>query len=215
MSIMKRLLLILILLLPQLLAAQTADRIPANSAGRRTGREYAIRTVDRNSLGLDTLRRLDAMGGELITLRGDGREGSVVLEVAGFGLTLGRAPETDSQADLVMRSGRVKLYFFNSGEFGFTKLVGVDYGGYAPEEKGFLDQKLGNSFHCAASVMQVQVALNKSRTLYFATDLRFAVDNYRLAWRWTNPPTNRNSSLRRWEFRSGLSTSRSNIFRPR
>ena len=48
---MKRLLLILILLLPQLLAAQsadrsaaqTADRIPANSAGRRTGREYAIR----------------------------------------------------------------------------------------------------------------------------------------------------------------------------
>lgn len=55
---MKRLLLILILLLPQLLAAQsadrtavqsvdrtaaqTADRIPANSAGRRTGREYAI-----------------------------------------------------------------------------------------------------------------------------------------------------------------------------
>ena len=178
---MKRLLLILILLLPQLLAAQTADRIPANSAGRRTGREYAIRTVDRDSLGLDTLRRLDAMGGELMSLRGDGREGSVVLEVAGFGLTLGRAPETDSQADLVMRSGRVKLYFFNSGEFGFTKLVGVDYGGYAPEEKGFLDQKLGNSFHCAASVMQVQVALNKSRTLYFATDLRFAVDNYRLA----------------------------------
>ena len=172
---MKRLLLILILLLPQLLAAQsadrsaaqTADRIPANSAGRRTGREYAIRTVDRDSLGLDTLRRLDAMGGELMSLRGDGREGSVVLEVAGFGLTLGRAPETDSQADLVMRSGRVKLYFFNSGEFGFTKLVGVDYGGYAPEEKGFLDQKLGNSFHCAASVMQVQVALNKSRTLYF------------------------------------------------
>lgn len=67
MSIMKRLLLILILLLPQLLAAQsadrsavqsvdrtaaqTADRIPANSAGRRTGREYAIRTVDRDSLG--------------------------------------------------------------------------------------------------------------------------------------------------------------------
>ena len=134
---MKRLLLILILLLPQLLAAQsadrtavqsvdrtavqsvdrtaaqTADRIPANSAGRRTGREYAIETVDRDSLGLDTLRRLDAMGGELMTLRGDGREGSVVLEVAGFGLTLGRAPETDSQADLVMRSGRVKLYFFN------------------------------------------------------------------------------------------------------
>ena len=123
---MKRLLLILILLLPQLLAAQLGcavypvHRLDQAVGGRRPGREYAIETVDRDSLGLDTLRRLDAMGGELMTLRGDGREGSVVLEVAGFGLTLGRAPETDSQADLVMRSGRVKLYFFNSGEFGFT-----------------------------------------------------------------------------------------------
>ena len=226
---MKRLLLILILLLPQLLAAQsadrsaaqTADRLPAYSAGCRTGREYAIRTVDRDSLGLDTLRRLDAMGGELMSLRGEGRQDSKVLEVAGFGLTLGRAPETDSQADLVMRSGRVKLYFFNSGEFGFTKLVGVDYGGYAPEEKGFLDQKLGNSFHCAASVMQVQVALNKSGSPSTTTGLRMPESTWATkivgccACRWTNPPTNRNSSLRRWEFRSGLSTSRSNIFRPR
>lgn len=177
---MKRLLLILILLLPQLLAAQSADRALAD---RRAGREYTIETMDRDSLGIDSLRRLDAMGGDLMALRGGGNEGNVVLEVAGFGLTLGRAPEaeTDSEADLVMKSGRVKLYFFNSGEFGFTKLVGVDYGGYAPEEKGFLDQKLGASVHCAASVMQVQVALNKSRTLYFATDLRFAFDNYRLA----------------------------------
>ena len=182
---MKRLLLILILLFPQLLAAQTADRAtdpaPADPAGCRTGREYTIQTVDRDSLGIDTLRRLDGVGSDLMTLRGGGREGNMVLEVAGFGLTLGRAPETDSDADLVIKYGRVKLYFFNSGEFGFTKLVGVDYGGYAPEEKRFLEQKLGDSFHCAASVMQVQVALNKSRTLYFATDLRFALDNYRLA----------------------------------
>lgn len=86
----------------------------------------------------------------------------MVLEVAGFGLTLGRAPETDSQADLVMRSGRVKLYFFNSGEFGFTKLVGVDYGRLCPRRERVSGSETGNSFHCAASVMQVQVALNKT-----------------------------------------------------
>lgn len=77
MSIMKRLLLILILLLPQLLAAQSATGVPCRALtglprrlptgyrpirpAARTGREYAIRTVDRDSLGLDTLRRLDAM----------------------------------------------------------------------------------------------------------------------------------------------------------
>ena len=82
---------------------------------------------------------------------------------------------------MVTRSGRVKLYLFNCGEFGFSQLVGVDYDGYAPEEKGFLDQKLGSSIHVAASVLQVQVALNRNRTLYFATDLNFAVDNYRLS----------------------------------
>lgn len=142
---MKRLLLILILLLPQLLAAQsadrsaaqTADRIPANSAGRRTGREYAIRTVDRDSLGLDTLRRLDAMGGELMSLRGDGREGSVVLEVAGFGLTLGRAPETDSQADLVMRSGRVKLYFLTAANSALRSSSASITAAMPPKRKGF------------------------------------------------------------------------------
>ena len=175
---MKRLLLILILLLPYLLAAQT---VGSPTARRHANRELAITTVDRDSVGIDSLRQLDAMGSDLMTLRGNGRESSVVLEVAGFGLTLGRAPEEEYDADMVMKAGRVKLYFFNSGEFGFTKLTGVDYGGYTPEQKGFLDQKLGESVHCAASVMQVQVALNKSRTLYFATDLHFAVDNFRLS----------------------------------
>lgn len=100
-----------------------------------------------------------------MALRGAGREGNVILEVAGFGITLGRAPEPE-YADVVTRSGRVKLYLFNCGEFGFSQLVGVDYDGYAPEEKGFLDQKLGSSIHVAASVLQVQVALNRNRTFY-------------------------------------------------
>ena len=170
-------LLLLFALLPA--AAQHTDSM--RYYRRADGRRLNVETVSRDSVGIDTLRRIDAMDSGLVTLREGGNDGSVVLEVAGFGLTLGRAPETDSDADLVIKYGRVKLYFFNSGEFGFTKLVGVDYGGYAPEEKGFLEQKLGDSFHCAASVMQVQVALNESRTLYFATDLRFALDNYRLA----------------------------------
>lgn len=174
---MKRLLLVLILLLPQLLAAQTEGKSPAFRAETQG---LPIRTMDRDSLGIDTLQRIDGMGSELMALRGADREGNVVLEVAGFGITLGRAPEQDD-ADVVTKSGRVKLYLFNSGEFGFTKLVGVDYSGYAADEKGFLDQKLGSSVHVAASALQVQVALNRSRTLFFATDLNFSVDNYRLS----------------------------------
>ena len=174
---MKRLLLALILLLPRLVSAQTEGELRVQRGGTC---ERPVMAMNRDSLGLDTLRRIDTVGNDLMALRGAGREGNVILEVAGFGITLGRAPEPE-YADVVTRSGRVKLYLFNCGEFGFSQLVGVDYDGYAPEEKGFLDQKLGSSIHVAASVLQVQVALNRNRTFYFATDLNFAVDNYRLS----------------------------------
>lgn len=174
---MKRLLLALILLLPWLVSAQTEGELRVQRGGTC---ERPVMAMNRDSLGLDTLRRIDTVGNDLMALRGADREGNVILEVAGFGITLGRAPEPE-YADVVTRSGSVKLYLFNCGEFGFSQLVGVDYDGYAPEEKGFLDQKLGSSIHVAASVLQVQVALNRNRTLYFATDLNFAVDNYRLS----------------------------------
>ena len=167
----------LILLLPRLVSAQTEGELRVQRGGTC---ERPVMAMNRDSLGLDTLRRIDTVGNDLMALRGAGREGNVILEVAGFGITLGRAPEPE-YADVVTRSGRVKLYLFNCGEFGFSQLVGVDYDGYAPEEKGFLDQKLGSSIHVAASVLQVQVALNRNRTFYFATDLNFAVDNYRLS----------------------------------
>ena len=59
-----------------------------------SGEEPANRPVmamNRDSLGLDTLRRIDTVGNDLMALRGAGREGNVILEVAGFGITLGRA----------------------------------------------------------------------------------------------------------------------------
>lgn len=82
------------------------------------------------------------MGNDLMALRGAGREGNVILEVAGFGITLGRAPEPE-YADVVTRSGRVKLYLFNCGEFGFSQLVGVDYDGYAPKRRVFSTRSWG------------------------------------------------------------------------
>jgi hypothetical protein len=129
---MKRLLLALILLLPRLVSAQTEGELRVQRGGTC---ERPVMAMNRDSLGLDTLRRIDTVGNDLMALRGAGREGNVILEVAGFGITLGRAPEPE-YADVVTRSGRVKLYLFNCGEFGFSQLVGVDYDGYAPEEKG-------------------------------------------------------------------------------
>lgn len=159
---MKRLLLLL-LSFPTVLAAQTPSDAVCPTESR------------------DSLQRLDTTGGDLMTLRGDDREGSVVVEVAGFGLTLGHAPEPQPYADRVMKGGKIRLYVFNSCEFGFTTLTGVDYAGYAPEQHGFLDLEREASLHVAASAIQVEIALNRRRTLFFATDLHVAIDNFRLS----------------------------------
>lgn len=100
---MKRLLLALILLLPWLVSAQTEGELRVQRGGTC---ERPVMAMNRDSLGLDTLRRIDTVGNDLMALRGADREGNVILEVAGFGITLGRAPEPE-YADVVTRSGRV------------------------------------------------------------------------------------------------------------
>ena len=117
---MKRLLLALILLLPWLVSAQTEGELRVQRGGTC---ERPVMAMNRDSLGLDTLRRIDTVGNDLMALRGADREGNVILEVAGFGITLGRAPEPE-YADVVTRSGRVKLYLFNCGDFDPCRSLG-------------------------------------------------------------------------------------------
>ena len=70
-------------------AAQKAD---SACFRRADGKPVAIETVERDSTGIDTLRRIDTVDSDLIRLRDGGRDGNMILEVAGFGLTLGHTP---------------------------------------------------------------------------------------------------------------------------
>ena len=106
-------------------AAQNADSVRFR---RADGTPVTIETVDRDSLGIDTLRRIDTVDNGLVTLRDGGRDGSMVLEVAGFGLRLGHTP----MQKMEVKSPRVWLNLLSDMEFGFTQLTGVDYSGYAP-----------------------------------------------------------------------------------
>ena len=155
-------------------AAQNADSVRFR---RADGKPVTIETVDRDSLGIDTLRRIDTVDNGLVTLRDGGRDGSMVLEVAGFGLRLGHTP----MQKMEVKSPRVWLNLLSDMEFGFTQLTGVDYSGYAPGEAGFLDQRLGPSFHFSFSVMQICLSLNRSRTLSLGLGLQYTLDNIRLA----------------------------------
>ena len=139
-------------------AAQKAD---SACFRRADGKPVAIETVERDSTGIDTLRRIDTVDSDLIRLRDGGRDGNMILEVAGFGLTLGHTP----MQRMELKKPRVWFNAFSNIDLGFTQLVGVDYSGYASGEKGFLDQRLGSSFHFSFSAVQLRLALNRSRSL--------------------------------------------------
>ena len=139
-------------------AAQKAD---SACFRRADGKPVAIETVERDSTGIDTLRRIDTVDSDLIRLHDGGRDGNMILEVAGFGLTLGHTP----MQRMELKKPRVWFNAFSNIELGFTQLVGVDYSGYASGEKGFLDERRGSSFHFSFSAVQLRLALNRSRSL--------------------------------------------------
>lgn len=148
----------------------------------------------------------------------------MILEVAGFGITLGQAAGGEKQQ--VKSYPRVCGLFFDGVELGFNFLTGADYAGYPAEAGDFLDVKGGNSFHFGITPVGLSVALDRKRRFEFSTGLRYTVDNYRLSdnsitlgreggmivpRRWTRRPTSRNSASRRWAFRCSSRSTRSGI----
>ena len=63
---------------------------------------------------------------------------SVVLEVAGFGITLsGLTDERLKQRDSLIRRSRVNLILLGNRETGFNILTGLDYGAYPAGTENF------------------------------------------------------------------------------
>ena len=140
----------------------SAQKSGTDSRRASSGESVAIETITRDSL---------------LTLRSGGRDGSMMLEVAGFGLRLGQTPMQKMETKLAP----FQFKAITDMELGFTQLTGVDYAGYTPQEEGFLDQKLGSSFHFSFSVVQMRLLLNRSRTLSLGLGLQYTLDNIRFA----------------------------------
>lgn len=161
-------------LLATLAAAQTPEPVPARDSAR-------IVTVDRSSLGLDSLQRIDNVETDLVTMRRAPDGEAIVLEVAGFGITLGQGPGQGTRKNKVKSYPRVCGLFFDGVELGFNTLTGLDYAGYPAEAGDFLDVRAGNSFHFGVTPVGLSVDLDRKRQFSFSTGLRYTVDNYRLS----------------------------------
>lgn len=162
----------LFILLAAFASAQTAD-MPAGGDSAR------IATVSRDSLGLDSLQRIGNVESDLVTMRRAADGEAIVLEVAGFGITLGQGPGRAEKSKMKSYP-RVCGLFCDGIEMGFNTLTGLDYAGYPAEAGDFLDVRAGNSFHFGVTPVGLSVDLDRKRKFSFSTGLRYTVDNYRL-----------------------------------
>lgn len=161
-------------LLATLATAQTSESLPAPDSAR-------IATVDRTTLGLDSLQRIDNVETDLVTMRRAADGEAIVLEVAGFGITLGQGPGQGGQKHKMKAYPRVCGLFFDGVEMGFNTLTGLDYADYPAEAGDFLDVRAGNSFHFGVTPVGLSVGIDRKRKFEFSTGLRYTVDNYRLS----------------------------------
>lgn len=168
----------LLLLLPA--SGQTCDHPAAADAATC---DPASRSLsDCEPMAADSLERIDTVDSDLVALRRTAGGDGVVLEVAGFGLTLSPL----SEEKMKDRSARVKAPRFNmvalyKTEVGFNIPTGTDYGGYPAAETGFFDLRGGKSFHLSTTLVGLNCVIGRQRKFSITTGLSYAVDNYRLS----------------------------------
>lgn len=142
----------------------------------------ARKTSDFEPMSADSLERLDLVDTDLASLRRSTEEGDVVLEVAGFGITLsGSSSEWLRPADPEKPRSRVSPTLLAATEYGYNVPTGFDYGAYPAGSDRFLGLRNGKSFHLSSTLIGLSVDLGRSRLFRFSTGLRYTVDNFRLS----------------------------------
>ena len=114
------------------------------------------------------------------------KQGELVLAVGGQRITLGSVARSRTSVSSMVEVSRNHVAFgLSAVEFGFSLLSWVDYAGFSPSEHGFMDQKVGKSIHIGWRVFDLDIALNRTRSLSLVTGLSVGWDNYRFDPAWT------------------------------
>ena len=166
---------------PAVPAVPAAPAVPVGPvpAGPESTARVGVR--DR-PIAADSLERIDPVDTDLVALRRSAKDGEMVLEVAGFGITLSNSPDGwFRSADSVQNRSRVSLVFLGGTEYGFIVPTGLGYGAYPAGSDHFFDLRNGKSFHCSTTLVGLNVAFGRQRQFDLKTGLRYTIDNYRLS----------------------------------
>ena len=134
-------------------------------------------TIDESATGVDSLQLQQASE---ILRRGEQR-GELVLSFGGQHITLGEAKEKKKHV-IADSSIEIKRHRFSLGftgiELGSSLLSGLSYAAYDPAVEGFMDQRVGKSFHIGWRLFDVEFFLNRAQNLSLITGLNFSCDDY-------------------------------------
>lgn len=134
-------------------------------------------TIDESAAGVDSLQLQQAS--EMLR-RGEQR-GELVLSFGGQHITLGEAKEKKRHV-IADSSIEIKRHRFSLGftgiELGSSLLSGLSYAAYDPAVEGFMDQRVGKSFHIGWRLFDVEFFLNRAQNLSLITGLNFSCDDY-------------------------------------
>lgn len=134
-------------------------------------------TIDESATGVDSLQLQQAS--EMLR-RGEQR-GELVLSFGGQHITLGEAKEKKRHV-IADSSIEIKRHRFSLGftgiELGSSLLSGLSYAAYDPAVEGFMDQRIGKSFHIGWRLFDVEFFLNRAQNLSLITGLNFSSDDY-------------------------------------
>lgn len=125
---------------------------------------------------------IETVGDDLMTIRRGSDDNSMVLEVAGFGITLG----TLSKEELYARAqrsdrSRFALVGLCGTEMGFNLPVEAGYGAYPADTEPFFDVQGGKSFHFSTMLVGLNCELGKRRWFDLSAGLGYTIDNFRLS----------------------------------
>lgn len=130
----------------------------------------------------DSLERIDPVDTDLVALRRSDKEGEMVLEVAGFGITLtSLSDEKIQDRNARIRRPHFNMVLFYKTELGFNIPSGVGYDAYPAGTGEFFDLRGGKSFHFSTTLVGLNYEFGKQRQFDITTGLRYTVDNYRLS----------------------------------
>lgn len=134
-------------------------------------------TIDESAAGVDSLQLQQAS--EMLR-RGEQR-GELVLSFGGQHITLGEAKEKKRHV-IADSSIEIKRHRFSLGitgvELGSSLLSGLSYAAYDPAVEGFMDQRVGKSFHIGWRIFDVEFFLNRAQNLSLITGLNVSCDDY-------------------------------------